>query len=546
VPDKSRSSDSHAWALCPAESGGDVVTEVVKDAGVSILERLRTTVSPECFQTWFRNLGVREARDGTVCMTVPNRFVRQWLEKHYRKELLQAAQAALPQVQKVELTVASLPVDEPAVALGTILVEGVQPEFAALNRQRPHSANDGGGHREIASPFPLSPKFRLENFVVGPANRLAFAGAQSVAESPGEIYNPLFLHGAHGLGKTHLLQGLAHLLQEHNPPLKVIYISCEEFTNAYVSAVQSKRLDAFRARFRTCDALLVDDVQFLAGRERTQEEFLHTFDALRQARKQIVVSADAAPRDIKGLDPKLVTRFQSELVARLDTPALALRVQLLRQAAQAREFPLTQDVAELIATHVNNNVRELEGAICKLKALSLAHSVDSIRSPLALSDDRERRLPSQTPSATASSPALPENLGPNSLHPPEGMARGEGRTSSDHCRQLALIALRELGYLRSGPVMPSDILEAVSEHYEVRPDDVRSGKRHAGLVQARHVGMYLAKHLTAQSLSDIGRFFGNRNHATVLHGCNKISEWLKRDERLQHDVQMLKQVLGRL
>lgn len=502
------------------------MSEQVRDVGVSILERVRGAVSPECYQTWFKDLSVREVAGGVARFAAPNRFVKQWLESHYRKELLRSAAAVRPEVHNVELLVAPLPAADGATALANVLADAVPALADAGTAQR--LTEDRGAGRDTLRLAPLSAKFRLESFVVGKSNRLAHVAAQSIVESPGRVYNPLFLHGVHGVGKTHLLQGIAHLLRERTPPLTVIYLSCEEFTNAYIWAVQNRRLDAFRARFRNCDVLLVDDVQFFAGREKTQEEFLHTFDVLRNANKQVVLCANAAPRDIKRLDPRLVTRFHSELVARLEAPEPALRVRLLCEKARARGADLAQDVAELLAAHIENNVRELEGAVCKLMALAAARHDDSLRSPLA------------PPGTGAQTDA---RLVPSG--PPEGTARGEGRTLFKPDRELALVALRELGYLHSGPVALPDILEAASRHFGASADDVRSGKRHAALVHARHVAMYLSKLLTAKGLSDIGRFYGNRDHASVLHACRKIGELLKRDENLQHDIHALRQVLGR-
>jgi len=336
----------------------------------------------------------------------------------------------------------------------------------------------------------LSPAMRLETFLVGRCNRVAHAAAHSVAETPSAVYNPLFIHGAHGLGKTHLLQGIGHLLKERVPALNVGYFSCEEFTNLYVYAVQNKRLDTFRAEFRGYDALLIDDVQFLGGKDKTQDEFLHTFDALRHSGKQVVVSADTAPRDIKRLDQKLVTRLQSGLVAVLEKPEARLRAELLREKSRLRGLSLAPDVAEAMAAQIDSNVRELEGAVCKLMALAAA----------------EAKAPD---------------------------------------RELALIALRELGYIRSGPLTLADILAAVTQRFGMSADEIRSGKRHASLVHARHVGMYLSKALTSQSIAEIGRFYGNRDHATVLHATQKLADLLKRDENLRLEIQSLRQVLGR-
>jgi chromosomal replication initiator protein len=459
----------------------------------SILENIRSTVSPECFRTWFKDLNVQSVENRALNLIAPNRYVKQWLESHYRKELLSAAASLVPEIASINITVRvnSRLAPDSSSTLAQVL-NGALPASVrngnSSNGTHAHASSTGShsNHRRT----PLAANLRLETFLVGRCNRVAHAAAQSVAETPAAVYNPLFIHGAHGLGKTHLLQGIGHLLKERIPTLCVGYISCEEFTNAYVTGVQNKRLDAFRSEFRTYDALLIDDVQFLAGKDKTQEEFLHTFDSLRQSGRQVVLSADAAPRDIKRLDPKLVTRFQSGLVARLETPEVPLRTELLREKARVRGLNLAVDVAELMATHIESNVRELEGAICKLMALAAAEA-----------------------------------------RPPD--------------RELAIVSLRELGYIRSGPLTLADILAAVTQRFAVSADEIRSGKRHASLVHARHVGMYLSKALTSQSVAEIGRFYGNRDHATVLHATQKLSELLKRDENLKLEIQALRQVLGR-
>jgi chromosomal replication initiator protein len=413
--------------------------------------------------------------------------VKQWLESHYKKELLSAASKLLPEISEIELTVQQLRPTDSSPTLAHVL-DGALPSRSITNHANGFSKAEGS-HAAARRPA-LSPNLRLETFLVGRCNRVAHAAAESVAETPAAVYNPLFIHGAHGLGKTHLLQGIGHLLYERIPALNVTFISCEEFTNHYVSAVQNKRLDSFRSQLRGCDALLVDDVQFLAGREKTQEEFLHTFDSLRHSGKQIVLCADASPREIKRLDPKLVTRFQSGLVAQVDKPDSVLRAELLRDKSRVRGLSLAQDVAETLAAHIDSNVRELEGVVCKLMALAAA----------------EAKAPD---------------------------------------RELAIVALRELGYIRSGPLTLSDVLAAVTNNYGVNADEIRSGKRHASLVHARHVGMYLSKALTSQGVAEIGRFYGNRDHATVLHATRKLADLLKRDENLRLEIQKLRQVLGR-
>jgi chromosomal replication initiator protein len=469
-----------------------------------ILQSLRASVSPECFSTWFKDLCVMGVEGNMLRLSAPNRYVKVWVESHYKRELLKSANAFKPEVNDVEICVlVHQAAAETSSGIGKVLNNSFHKEASVL--QTPNVlALQENSRRDTVRMTPFSPKFKLETFRVGISNRLAHSAAQCVVESPGEVYNPLFIHGAHGVGKTHLLQGIGHLITENRPKLNVIHISCEEFTNAYIIAVQTKRLDAFRARFRNCDVLLVDDVQFLGTRERTQEEFLYTFDALRNAHKQVVICADCHPRDIKKLDSKLATRFQSGLVARLDVPDQSLRLELLCDKAKVRGLNLSDEVAETLAAHINSDVRSLEGAICKLMALMAAEAHSNGRT---------------------------HSHSSHSNHKPD--------------RELAIIALRELGYLRSGPLTLQDVLTAVSKKFSVTEDDLRGGKRHSSLVHARHVGMYLSRTLTGYSVADIGRFYGNRDHSTVLHAAAKITEMLKRDEELKSEIQTLRQYLGR-
>ena len=465
------------------------------DLATSILQHLRSKVSPECFQTWFKDLSVVSVDGDKLRLATANRYVKQWLENHYGNELLGAAKALLPEIKQVELSIANYaPAKEHAILLGkalpSALPAGLRPKSSANDHNRYAMNESASGGSQFAFFANLSLNLTFKTFVAGKCNRIAYTAAQTVVETPASAYNPLFLHGAQGLGKTHLLQGIGSVLHERNPDAPIAYISCEEFTNAYLTALQSKRLDSFRARYRSCHALLMDDVQFLAGRDKTQEEFLHTFDALRHAKKQIVLCANAAPRDIKRLNPQLASRFQSGLVARLDAPEPDMRVAILCAKANTRGLTLAKDVAEVLAAHIHSNIRELEGAVCKLMALAVAES-----------------------------------------RPPD--------------RELAIVALRELGYLRSGPLHLQDILTSVSQHYSVTPDEIRSDKRHASLVRVRHISMYLSTQLCSHSLAEIGRFYGNRDHATVLHAVKKITGFIKADEVLKHELQALRQVLGR-
>jgi chromosomal replication initiator protein len=310
-----------------------------------------------------------------------------------------------------------------------------------------------------------------------------------VAERPGQAYNPLILCGRHGVGKTHLLQAVARALQVRHPDFAPHLTSGEDFANAYLAALRDRKLDSFRQQHRRCHALLLDDLQFLAGKEKTQDEFLHTFAALFHAGRQIVLACQLPPREIAGLDGRIVERCQSGLLARLDPPAHETRVKLVLAKAHHRGLVFSREVAEILALRIERSVRELEGAVCKLGALAAA----------------EERAPDKA---------------------------------------MAQAALRDLGYLREGPPALDEILAAVASFYRQSPDDLRSANRLASVVHARHVAMYLCKRLTTHSLSEIGRFYGHRDHSTVMHAVQKIETLLERDERLKSEAQSIRRALG--
>lgn len=445
-------------------------------------ERLQTTIAKESFDTWFQHLQLVDWRNRKLRLLAPNRYVKHWIESHYRDELFAAAHAVLPDTEVIEVGAAteSEPGARAASPIGEIIEQKIR--LAAPAGHSPASVRPSVSRSGTA--------YRLDGFVVGACNRLAHSACQAVAENPSTIYNPLVLHGDHGLGKTHLLQGLAHALQDRATHQKVKTLSCEEFANLYVQAVRNRNLEQFRAEIRRCHALLIDDLQFLSGKEKTQDEFLHTFDALLNLGRQLVFTCNVHPRELPRLDERLKARLQSGLVARLAPPEFETRAEQLRAKARQRGMELSGSVVELLAMRVERSVRELEGTVCKLGALSAA----------------------------------------------------EGRTPDT---ELAKVALRELGYLREGPLALDEVLEIVAQRFGQSPDEVRSPKRHAALVRSRHVAMYLAKQLTSHSLAEIGRYFGNRDHSTVLHAVRKVTEQMKREEDLRSEIQALRRSLGR-
>jgi chromosomal replication initiator protein len=443
---------------------------------------LQLAIPSESYRAWFGNLNLVEWSSQRLRLSVPNRYVKHWIETHYAGELLAAARTITPQTQDFEVVVA--PLTPPATgpqAVGQVLSAALP---AALTEPRSATTPEG---RLVA---PLAAGCSLESFVLGPCNRLAHAACQAVAERPAAAYNPLLLCGGHGLGKTHLLQALARELRRGPSNLTVKVVSAEEFANAYLTALQARKLDAFRQDYRRSQALLVDDVQFLAGKEKTQDEFLHTFNTLLHANRQIVLTCHVPPREIPRLDPRLLERFQSGLLAKLTVPDLETRLALLYAKAAGRGITLPREVSELLAARLERSVREMEGAVLKLAALSAA----------------------------------------------------EGRAPD---KALALVALRELGYLREGPLPLDEILAAVAHRARLSADEIRGEKRHASLVRARHMAMYLAKQLTHHSLPEIGRFFGNRDHTTVLHAVRKMDRDQRQDASVLADIEALRLVLGR-
>jgi chromosomal replication initiator protein len=334
----------------------------------------------------------------------------------------------------------------------------------------------------------LTSDFVFENFITGPCNRLAHAACTAVAEQPGRAYNPLFIHGGVGLGKTHLLQAICHAIRKNQPDSQMAYISCETFTNHFIEAVERGALQKFRYRYRHADILVIDDIQFLAERERSQEEFFHTFNTLHQSHRQIVLSADCSPSEIPKLEERLVSRFNSGLVTIVDKPCFETRVAIVRAKTRLGCIDLPEKVIEAVAAHVDSNVRELEGALAKLTLLA------------------------QTNDGTLPLSQALEALG------------GSHRT------------LRRVSI--------SEILQTVSKHYDVRISDLQGKRRTKSIVFPRQVCMYLAREMTHLSLEEIGGYFGGRDHTTVIHAHRLIGKRKTDDPKLVSELEVFRGELG--
>jgi len=323
----------------------------------------------------------------------------------------------------------------------------------------------------------LNPAYRFENFVVAPSNRLAHAACVAVCEAPGKAYNPLFLHGTVGLGKSHLLQAICHRLLARQGDIKILYLSCESFINQFIASVERGELDDFRYRYRHLDVLVIDDVHFLAEKERTQEEFFHTFNTLYQAQRQVILSSDSPPQEIPHIEERLVSRFKWGLVARVDRPSFETRVAIVTKKARLRDVELPDAVARYIARAVDTNIRELEGAVTRVAAhAKLTHVPITLELAGEILADSLPRRPREI--------AVPE------------------------------------------------IIQAVTQHYGVRVSELQGKKRNKSIALPRQVCMHLARRLTKLSLEEIGGYFGGRDHTTVLHADRKIDDGAKADDEL--------------
>jgi chromosomal replication initiator protein len=427
----------------------------LSDLHARLHEALRAGVTKPQYELWFATLEVAGADDDGLHLTVANPFIRDWLSTYYAEPLRAAVRTCTGVEQAFHLR--SLPSPD-AEAAPAVARPPAPEDLASTNRQWFQS------HSDVV----LNEKYTFDAFVVGPTNRLPFAAARAVADAPGKSYNPLFVHGKVGLGKTHLLQAICHQALRSGRALNVLYLSSETFVNQFIAAIEHGDIDRFRLKYRGVDMLLVDDIHLLANKDRTQEEFFHTFNHLYNAGKQIVLSSDSPASEIPTLKDRLVSRFKWGLEAELAAPGFETRLAILRRKAKDRGVEVPENVMQLIAEHVDRNIRELEGAITKVIGYS-----QLIHRPVDL------ELAHQ---------ALGLQPG-GSLRPVTGIER---------------------------------ILDVVCRHYGVKVGDLQGRRRTQSIALPRQVAMFLARNLTALSLEEIGGHFGGRDHSTVLYAIEKI------------------------
>ena len=444
------------------------------------LSAIRSRVTGENFATYFAPLRFVSTVGDEVQLEVADPFFRDWVKLHYQDLLNEAVSQTAGQPMRVVLAIRELTVEpRPAPA------PELEPEDSIEAMPRVVTVSEAPRHDEGSSFFPLNPHYTFDTYVVGPNNEMACAACSSVARQPGRAFNPLFIYGGTGLGKTHLLQAVAHRILAQDPGARLVYVSAEEFTNQVIKSISRQRMDAFRERFRgNCDVLLVDDVHVLSGKERTQEEFFYTFNALHAAQKQIILTSDKTPQEIQHLEERLRSRFNWGLITDVKAPQFETRVAILQRKAERDGIHLPDEVAFYLARLVHANVRELEGALTRLaayasfhhRALTVAYAKEALKDVL---DSRARTLTIDT------------------------------------------------------------ILKMVAEHYDLKVADLRGSRRQRSVAHPRSVAMYLCRKHTQSSYPQIGRGFGGKDHSTVLAACRKIDLAMTEDAGLRGDIESI-------
>jgi chromosomal replication initiator protein len=423
-----------------------------------ILTRIETKVNRHSFYTWFKPTSFLADGGSSITVRVPNALFKDWLTKHYSVVLSEA----LAEVRRPDASV--LFVSEGAAIPASVDEAVVPPAPAEEDPAQPAATAPGG----------LNPRYTFDTFIVGPSNQFAHAACRAVAEAPSRSYNPLFIYGGVGLGKTHLMHAIGHYVLHHDAGLKLTYISSERFMNEMINAVRYDRILDFRERYRSVDVLLVDDIQFVSGKEGTQTEFFHTFNALYDAQKQIVLSSDRPPHEIPALEERLRSRFEWGLIADIQPPDLETKVAILKRKAEAEVIPLPDNVAMYIAGRIKSNIRELEGSLIRLIAYA---SLTGREISLELTQEVLKHIIDQDDRA----------------------------------------------------VTIESIQKFVTDYYQLKFGELKSRNNSKSIAMPRQVAMYLCKSLTHASLPEIGRSFGGKHHSTVIHSIKKVEELRKRN-----------------
>lgn len=425
------------------------------------------------FRSWLKPLKLQAFYHGTMEVSVPTRFMRDWIQNHYAERILSMCSESSEEIKRLQI----------------VVVQNAIIDDAPVEKEEPANKSVASKKIDISEvSSPLDERFTFDSFVVGKPNALAHAAARRVVESASVPFNPLFLYGGVGLGKTHLMHAIAHAIEEQDPSKTVMYLSAEKFMYQFVKAIRSDSTMSFKEMFRSVDVLMIDDIQFIAGKESTQEEFFHTFNALVDQNKQIIISADKAPGDLTGIDERLRSRLAWGLVADIHPTTYELRLGILQAKREQLGAEVPDSVLEFLALKVTSNIRELEGALNRI----VAHA-DVSKSEVTLETTQE--------------------------------------------------VLQDLLRAHDRRITIDEIQRKVAEHYNLRMADMHSARRARNVARPRQVAMYLAKMLTARSLPEIGRKFGGRDHTTVMHAVRKVEELIEGDAQIAQDVDVVRRAL---
>lgn len=478
-----------------------------------VMTELENSLSRANYKMWLNDTFIAEANDETITIGVPSHFYLDWIRKNYHKSIAEILRKLRPSVREIAYKVAPKSISEPTLTETKEAPQSITIEANELNENTPNEtepkepakkppvyppsanftsfqpvltdldpmATTPSGHS------PLDPTRTFETFIVGNSNRLAHAVSLAASQEPGKQYNPLFLYGGVGLGKTHLAQAIGNAIRAQSPTVKITYMSCEAFTNEFIESVRKKNIDAFKRRFRQTDILLIDDVQFMSGKERTQEEFFHTFNALHQAKKQIVLTADREPHNIPAMEERLTSRFAWGMVADIQPPDFETRVAILRAKCLEHNYEIDDAALQAIAQAVQTNIRDLEGA---LRSIRTRAQIENRPLDVAF-----------------------VNLAVNH----SGLSsRGRG-------------------------LNPNRIIDTVCHYFELKTEEVTGQRRFKELVYPRQLIMYLLRHELSFSYPNIGKALGGKDHTTVMHGVGKIDKEIARNTNIQYDLAKLKE-----
>ena len=443
---------------------------------IKFTDKFKESVSEKVFDVWINPIMPLEVTDTYYKVAVQNNFFKKVIEEKYAKTI----ESILSSIMEKNIT---LIIDTIEESEGKQIIPEIKP---AEEPMRPLFKAEREDEIDESN---LNPKYVFENYVMGNSNRFAYAAALAVANNPASTYNPLFLYGGVGLGKTHLMHAIGNRIKQNDPTMKVLYISSENFTNEIINSIYNKNTEAFRRKYRNIDCLIIDDIQFLKGKEQTQVEFFHTFNDLRDSNKQIIISSDRLPKEIETLEDRMRSRFESGLIADIQPPDLETRMAILRQKAVNDKIELPNEVLTLLATSITSNIREIEGVYTKVVAYSSLMNV-----PVTLDITKK----------------ILDDMG-------------------------NVVQVKQITF--------ESITQAVAEHYHIKVDELFNKKRTQNIAYPRQIAMYLCRELADMSYPRIGELFGGRDHTTVIHAYEKISNKSKVDSKLQNDLNALKDLL---